>query len=210
MVIAICNQKGGTGKSTTAVNLAVCFATAGQRTLLIDTDPQQSALAWKADRSEALPPVQVIGLPAPNLHKEIAALQADYEVIVIDGGGRITAAARAACAVADFLIIPTRPSKPDILSTQAFLHTVVEEVRTLRAVAGGILITQLQGGTVVGKAALAELRALGYPVFDTILHTRVAYQEAMAAGMSVVEYARDSRAAHETRTLYTEVREALR
>jgi len=208
-VIAICNQKGGTGKSTTAVHLAVCFATTGQRTLLIDTDPQSSALAWKADRPDHLPRVPVIGLPAPNLHKELAAFKDAYEVIVIDGGGRITTTARAACAVADFLIIPTRPSKPDLLSTRDFLHTVVEEVRAVRPVAGGILITQMQGGTVVGKAAVAELQTLGYPVFDTIIHARVAYQEAMAAGMSVLEYAADSKAAQETRALFTEVREAL-
>jgi chromosome partitioning protein len=97
MVIAVCNQKGGTGKSTIAVHLAVCFATAGQRTLLIDADPQQSALSWKADRPTDLPQIQVVGLPAPNLHKEIEAFKADYEVIVIDGGGRITATARGMC-----------------------------------------------------------------------------------------------------------------
>lgn len=209
VVIAVCNQKGGTGKSTMAVHLAVCFATAGQRTVLIDTDPQASALAWKADRPDTLPGVQVIGLPAPNLHKELAALQGDYDVILIDGGGRITATARAACAVADFLIIPTRPSKPDLLSTTDFLQTVVDEVRALRPVVGGILITQMQVGTVVGKAAFAEIHTLGYPVFETIIHTRVAYQEAMAAGMSVVEYATDSKAAQEIRALFDEVREAL-
>jgi chromosome partitioning protein len=209
MVIAICNQKGGTGKSTIAVHLAVCFATVGKRTLLIDADPQQSALLWKADRPDDLPRVQVIGLPAPNLHKEIDAFKADYEVIVLDGGGRITATARAACAVADFILIPTRPSKPDILSTKEFLHTVIEDIRAMRAVAGGILITQMQAGTVVGKAAQEEIHKLGYPVFDTILHTRVAYQEAMAAGMSVLEYASDSKAAQETRALLDEVREAI-
>jgi chromosome partitioning protein len=208
-VLAICNQKGGTGKSTTAVHLAVCFATLGQRTLLIDTDPQHSALAWKADRPDHLPRVQVIGLPAPNLSKELAAFKEDYEVIVIDGGGRITATARAACAVADFLIIPTRPSKPDLLSTTEFLQTVVDEVRTVRPVTGGILITQMQGGTVVGKAAVAQLQTLGYPVFDTIIHTRVAYQEAMAAGMSVLEYAAESKAAQETHALFAEIQEAL-
>jgi chromosome partitioning protein len=153
--------------------------------------------------------VQVIGLPAPNLHKELDAFKTDYEVILIDGGGRITAAARVACAVADFIIVPTRPSKPDLLSTKEFLRTVIEEIRAMRPVAGGILITQMQAGTVVGKAAREEIHTLGYPVFDTIVHTRVAYQEAMAAGMSVLEYASDSKAAQETRALFDEVREAI-
>lgn len=209
MIISVVNQKGGTGKSTTAVNLATCFSAVGKRTLLIDADTQQTTLEWKTDRPDDLPKVQVIGLPAPNLHKEIDAFKADYDVILIDGGGRITAAARAACAVADFVIIPTRPSKPDILSTKDFLTTVIEEVRTMHEVAGGILINQMQTGTVVGKAALEEIRNLGYPVFDTIIHARVVYQEAMAAGMSVIEYDSDSKAAQETRAFFDELRGAM-
>lgn len=209
MIISVVNQKGGTGKSTTAVNLATCFSAEGKRTLLIDADTQQTALEWKADRPDGLPKIQVIGLPAPNLHKEIDAFRTDYDVILIDGGGRITATARAACAVANFVIIPTRPSKPDILSTKDFLATVIEEVRAMREVAGGILINQMQMGTVVGKVALEEIRNLGYPVFDTIIHARVVYQEAMAAGMSVIEYDSDSKAAQETRAFFDELREAM-
>jgi chromosome partitioning protein len=209
MVISVCNQKGGSGKSTMAVNLAVCFAASGKRTLLIDADPQQTALAWKVDRPERLPPVQVIGLPAPNLHKEIDAFQSAYEIIVIDGGGRITATARAACVVADFIIIPTRPSKPDLLSIRDFLLTIIEEIRTLRPIAGGIVINQMQTGTTVGKAALEEIYRLGYPVFETIIHSRVAYQEAIAAGMSVIEYAGHSKAAQEMEAFFQEVREAI-
>lgn len=107
MIFAVVNQKGGTGKTTVATNLATLFAGTGADVLLIDADPQQSALDWQRDRPAHLPAVSVIGLPAPNLHREIARLKTKYERIIIDGGGRVTATARAAVAVADFLLIPT-------------------------------------------------------------------------------------------------------
>ena len=120
MIISVVNQKGGTGKTTVATNLAACFAGEGQEVLVIDADPQRSALDWRADRPGDQPQVQAVGLPARNLHQEIEPFRRKYDVILIDGGGRITATARAAVMAADFVIIPILPSKPDILSTQDF------------------------------------------------------------------------------------------
>jgi chromosome partitioning protein len=93
MILAVVNRKGSTGKTTVATNLATLFAGNGADVLLIDADPQQSALDWQRDRPAHLPAVSVIGLPAPNLHREIARLKTKYERIIIDGGGRVTATA---------------------------------------------------------------------------------------------------------------------
>jgi len=85
MIISVVNQKGGTGKTTVATNLAACFAGEGREVLVIDADPQQSSLDWRADRPEDQSPVQAVGLPARNLHQEIAPFRRKYDVILIDG-----------------------------------------------------------------------------------------------------------------------------
>ena len=208
MILSVVSQKGGTGKTTVATNLASCFATMGQEVLIVDADPQHSALDWKADRPATLPNINALHLPEKNLFQEIQNLQRKYELIIIDGGGRITATARAAVAAAEFIIIPTLPSKLDILSTESFIQTVIHEVQAYKAdVSGGILLNQLQSGTAIGRVAIEYLETLGYPVFETKLHLYVAYREAAATGMSVIEYDTQSKAAGEFAHFFKELLE---
>lgn len=208
MIIAVVSQKGGTGKTTVVTNLAACYAAQGREVMLVDADPQHSALDWKADRPPALPQVHALQLPEKNLFQAVQHLRQQYDLMLIDGGGRITATARAAVAAADFLILPTLPSKFDLLSTEDFIQTVIHEVQTYKpVVAGGIVLNQLQAGTAIGKAAREHLETLGYPVFTTHLHLYVAYREAAATGQSVVEYDRHSKAAAEFAAFFAEVLE---
>jgi chromosome partitioning protein len=209
-IIAVVNQKGGTGKTTVATNLAVRFASQTGEVLLVDADPQQSALEWQRDRPAHLPQVSVIGLPAPNLHREIPRLQTKYGVILIDGGGRVTATARATVAVADFLLVPTLASLPDARSTQRFFQEVVEEVAAIKGrVSGAILFSMVKTGTVFNVSGQGQIKDLGYPVLETTLSHRITYQEAFAQGMSVAEYDPRSKAAEEVQALFQELQEGL-
>lgn len=208
MILAITNQKGGTGKSTLATNLAVCFARTGAEVLLVDADPQHSALDWRADRPDAVPLIHVVGLPVDHLHREIPPLAHQFAVLLIDGGGRITTAARAAVSVADFVLVPTLPSKPDLLSTQDFFTQVLEEVRTHKTVRAGIVLNRCKS-TVLSARAEEQVRTLAYPAFVTALHDYTAYGEAYALGLGVVEYAPASKAAKEIVALFAELQEGL-
>jgi chromosome partitioning protein len=210
MIISVVNQKGGTGKTTVATNLAACFAGAGREVLMIDADPQRSALDWRADRPADQPQVQAVGLPARNLHQEIEPFRRKYDVILIDGGGRITATARAAVMAADFVLVPILPSKPDILSTQDFFKEVIDEAALLKEITGAVLLNQVQTGTLINRAAQAQLADLRYPLFDTVLHFYVTYKEAIAAGLSVIEYNRRSKAANEMLAFFAELQEVVR
>jgi chromosome partitioning protein len=210
MILAVVNQKGGTGKSTVATNIAACFAAEGREVLLIDADPQHTALDWRADRPDNQPLLQTIGLPVRNLHQELEPFRRKYEVIIIDGGGRITATARAAVMVSDFLIVPILPSKPDLLSTQDFFREVINEVTAVKDIQGAILINQVQTGTLINREVREHLKELHYPVFDTVLHLYVAYKEAMAAGLSVMEYDPKSKAAQEMAAFFHELEEVLK
>jgi chromosome partitioning protein len=209
MIVTVSNQKGGVGKSTIAVNLAACFARDGKDVLLVDADEQGSALDWKAERPSNLPPVQTVGLPVDNLHKEMQSLADRYDVIVIDGGGRITKTARAAVVVADVVLVPTLPSRPDIASTEDFFEKVIEVAQTFKDFRAAVLLNQVQGGTVLSRRSQEYMRASPYPTCTTELHQYVAYREAFALGLSVVEYDGASKAATEMQALYRELLEML-
>jgi chromosome partitioning protein len=160
-------------------------------------------------RPESRPKIQTIGLPSKNLHREVESLRNKYDIIIIDSGGRVTATARSAVLVSDFLILPTLPSQPDILSTQEFLETVVEEVASIKQVQGAVLLNQDNPSTVVSKKAEEYVRQIGYPVFKNTIRNYVAFKEAYAAGLSVYEYDQSSKAAEDFQKFFNELKKEI-
>jgi chromosome partitioning protein len=211
MIISVVNQKGGCGKSTIATNLATLYAREGREVLLVDADPEQhSAMNWCADRSEALPKIHSSSLPARNLRKEADAIRRKWEIVIIDGGARVTEHAHAAVAAADWLVIPVRPSKVDLDATAQFLDIVQTDMQRRDDLNGGLLINQIQEGTAIGNAAKQQIAEWDFPLFKNVLHSYVAFNEALWQGQSVVEYQPQSKAAADMNAFFKELKRAMK
>lgn len=125
MIVGVLNQKGGVGKTTLSVNLAASLARGGSRVLLIDADPQGSALGWAAAR-QSDPLFSVVWLPRPTVHKEIAQIGHGYDHIIIDGPPRVTDLARSAIMASDVVLIPVQPSPYDIWAADEVVKIIDE------------------------------------------------------------------------------------
>lgn len=95
LVVSFLNQKGCVGKTTLAVHVAHALSQRGQRVLLVDADPQGSALDWAASR-RGEPMFAVAGLPRASIHKELPTLTKGFDIVLIDGPPRVYDVARSA------------------------------------------------------------------------------------------------------------------
>ncbi len=109
-IMALLNEKGGSGKTTISTNLVRGVQLNGLKVLLVDSDPQGSARDWYAAAGEDnnLPPV--VGLDRPALFKKLPELVHNTDWVIIDGAPQLEALAVAAIKVSDFVLIPVQPS----------------------------------------------------------------------------------------------------
>ena len=217
VVIAVANQKGGAGKSTLATNLAVMFAEDKKKVLLIDADTQQNTtLRWHADRAQyddQVAALDVCGLTARNLLPSTQSFRKQYDVIIIDGGARITAEAHAAVGAADFLIVPVKAVKADVDSTAVFLEVVAQSMEVRDDLVAGILINEVNERTSLAKTMIEELKAFesSFGIFENRIGSYQAFRDAISSGLGVVELGGAGvKAANQMRAFYKELKGEIR
>lgn len=204
MIIAVTNLKGGVGKTTIAINLAVCFAKRDYKVCVVDTDSEQrSSVKWSGQREESLVTIPVFAV-GEKLNKEIEALDKDYEFVIIDGTPQLSERANRTILASDLILIPITPSGFDFWSFEHFLERYEQAKGFKEKIHAYVLLNKFSEMRNIGKEVKEALSQFEIPVLQSTLAERVAYQETTIQGVGVVEY-KDKKAKDEINKLADEI-----
>ena len=207
-VIAVLNQKGGSGKTTIATHLARALQLQGSSVLLVDSDKQGSARDWSAVNESN--PVTVIGLDRPTLDRDLKNIS-DKDFVVIDGSPQATDLAVSAIKAADFVLIPVQPSPYDIWATSDLVDLVKQRIEmTDNKLKSAFVVSRAIKNTKLGSEVSEVLIEYGLPVLNAKIVQRIAYPNSAAIGKTVFETeSKTSDAVAEMNALATEVKSYL-
>jgi chromosome partitioning protein len=193
-VFALVTQKGGTGKSSLAISLAVAAEEAGLRSAIIDVDPQGTASEWSKRRKAATP--EVVRLHWSHLSSQIRAFErSGLDLVIVDTPGADDSAAAAAIREAGLCLLPVRPSIADIEAMKPTLRYLNDRDKPFAFVLNQCPVG---GRTSRTSNAFRALQLIG-AVCDGTLALRADHMDALASGLGVTELASGGKAAAEVR-----------
>jgi len=203
--ISLISQKGGTGKTTTAIGLAVAAHLEGLRVAIIDTDPQTNAANW-GDRREGEAGPEAYSCGVGQLAKVVEGARADgYDLVIIDTAGKSDTAATSAAKLADLVLIPVQ--------SQVFDLETLDAVKTILGMAGNppafVVITKAHPSTrdPVGDMAEGIKERFGLETAPVALAQRRVYATAPETGQGPQEVDGGDKAAAELTALFAFAKE---
>jgi chromosome partitioning protein len=195
--VAILSHKGGAGKTTLALNLAVAAVRAGQSCAVIDLDPQASATSWKDLRPQETP--AVVSAQAVRLTQVLeTARDHGATIVLIDTAPHAESAALAAARAANLLLIPCRPA---ILDLKAIGMTI--DLARLSGTPAAVILNAVPARGPLGIEAAAAVASYGIDVAPVQLGHRAAFIHSLTVGQTAQEYEPEGKAAAEIAQLYT-------
>ncbi|NDR57235.1 ParA family partition ATPase [Aliiruegeria sabulilitoris] len=205
--ITVAQQKGGSGKTTVAVNLAVHLRAAGHSVAVLDTDPQGSLGRWFMTRVEATggePGMEFSTASAWGVGYECDKLRKLNDFVIVDTPPKADSDLRPALREADLVIVPVSASQLDLWATEAVLELVERTRKSALTV-----LNRARAGTRLSGEMVSGMHELDAPVAETVLGNRVIYAEALGQGFGVTERQRNGAAAREIAELWAEIRTIL-
>jgi chromosome partitioning protein len=201
-VITIAQQKGGSGKTTLAVNLGVMLARAGHKVAFLDTDPQGSLGRWfmtRVDQGRA-DGMEFSTASAWGVGYEVTKLRDTAEFVIIDTPPKADSDLRPALRVADLVLVPIASSHVDLWATDGVLDLARREGREVL-----LVMNRARAGTKLGAEILEAAKALSADLADTQIANRVAYAESLGHGLAAIEGAANPALKAEMEALLAEV-----
>lgn len=207
MIVALLNQKGGTGKTTLALHLAGEWARRGHRVTLIDADPQGSALDWSEQRAREHLPRRfgVVGLARDTLHREAPELARNADHVVIDGPPRVAGLMRSALLAADLVLIPVQPSPLDGWASAEMLALVTEARIYRPELIARFVLNRCATRTVLARETAESLTDHDPPALPATIGQRIAFATAAQTGRLVLEIENATAATREIAALTDQI-----
>lgn len=212
-VITICNQKGGSGKTTVTMQLCGGLARRGFKAMVVDADPQGTATRWAASAPDDAPfPAPVVGLSAAGgkVHREVAKFIGDYDVILIDcPPAADSPVPQSALLVSDLALVPLVPSPLDLWASVGIREVIGRMSDINESLQARLMLNQAQPRQNLTRETLDILPQLGLAVCATIWHQRAVYRQSAAYGQTVFDFD-NAPARHEVEGALDEVLQLLK
>ena len=210
MILLIGAEKGGTGKTTIATNLAAMRANKGRDVLLFDTDTQGSATYWNRLRDESkIKPSIFCAQKFGRVDNEVVKLSKKFDDIIIDAGGRDSEELRSSMLVADFIYIPLQPSQFDVWTISSMANMIKSSLLLNPKIKAYVLLNRASTNPSVSevneaKEILEDVDELNFS--QSIIRDRIAFRKAARDGIAITEMKpADKKAVSEIKSLYQEI-----
>lgn len=207
-IVAILNQKGGSGKTTIATNLAFAIQQKNKKVLLADADPQGSVRDWNEVNEGKLLPV--VGLDRETLPKDLSAISNGYDWVFIDGAPQIAKLSIAAIKASDMVLIPVQPSPYDIWACANLVDAIkMRQEMTNGKLKAAFIISRSIKNTKLSREINEALEDYGLEVFNSGTTQRISYPTSAGEGKTIYQ-STDKEAIKEINDIAIELQEFMK